>query len=181
MYSNNYSQNKRLNVLCVCKIRTSLKNFNACPSFIPISKYFCYFFNFFLLTWLFSLRHLPQFSFLHGLQNQGLKSNLNFHTEVALITGDFIGECTGDITLVSTDEQSNDSVTGFTGRLFDLEVSCFLLLSLIEVLFTVLNSITVKYKKDNYKLRLKYKMKKNLIGFRNKQCRRRLKITQIHR
>lgn len=32
------------------------------------------------LTWLFSLRHLPQFSFLHGLQNQGLKSNLNFHT-----------------------------------------------------------------------------------------------------
>lgn len=36
MYSNNYSQNKRLNVLCVCKIRTSLKNFNACPSFIPM-------------------------------------------------------------------------------------------------------------------------------------------------
>lgn len=30
-----------------------------------------------------------------------------------------------------------------------------------------LNSITIKYKKDKYELRLKCKMKKNLIGFRN--------------
>jgi len=61
---------------------------------------------------------------------------------VGCSTVELISECTGDIAFISVDEKFKNSVSGFTGRSFDLTVSFFLLLFLflseyLDFLFSI--------------------------------------------